>query len=89
MIQEKATIIENNMEKNIKNIIDKGLSKRGLKMTKMIRPSSSSLFYYSPALYEYRTIYSLKEEQQLSKEGWYLGDDIGVLLWNILTEAIY
>lgn len=79
------------MENEIKNKINEGVKKYGINMSKLIKPAQyGGLFSSSsPALYDRKIARSLQEEQELSKEGYTFDDDSGLLLWNILTEAIY
>lgn len=76
--------MKNKTKQEIVKIIDEKLKKSGLKMTKKITSEYSGFLAYSPALYDDRKVYSLKELHELNQEGFSVDDneDLGLFLLN-------
>ncbi len=73
----------------LKQKINEYMKIHGLEMSKQIRPASYGLFFSRPAQYEYMRAFSLEEEQDLSKRGFYVDEDMGIFVYNALTDAVY
>jgi len=71
------------MKKEIKQIIEDYIKRNGLKMVKKI--SSGGLF--TSATYDRRTVYSLEELFRLTKEGFFLSEDVGLLVFNSILKS--
>ena len=71
------------MKKEIKQIIEDYIKRNGLKMVKKI--SSGGLF--TSATYDKRTVYSLEELCGLSREGFFLAENVGVFVFNAILKS--
>ena len=69
------------MNTDMRNAISQHLKRGGLPMTKRI--SSGGLF--SIPAYDNRTVYSQKELDKISREGFYPTVDMGIWLFNALN----
>lgn len=69
------------MKEEIKKIIEKHLQREGIKMIKKI--SSGGIF--TAPTYDYRTVYSLKDLFELSKQGFLANQSLGIFLFNVFT----
>lgn len=66
------------VEIEIKQIIKEQITTYGLEMSKCISPGG---LFMSPN-YDTRKVYSLEEISKLSKQGFSVSEDLGVLLFN-------
>lgn len=73
-------------QKTIHQLFDESLA-QGWKMTKKISSGSSGFFSYTPSTYDNRTVYNRSDLDKLSKEGFLIDQDIGVIAINILLRA--
>ena len=60
--------------------VEQKMKKQGLKMEKKI---SSGGFFTSPT-YDMRTVYNLKDLNELNRQGFWLAEDAGLFLLNMI-----
>jgi len=76
--EKKINPVKVNLEKEIAN--------RGLEMSKLISESVSGFFYYKPATYDRRTVYSKEDLYKLTKEGFLIDSDFTCLLLDAILK---
>jgi len=59
----------------VRQNLENEIARRGIKMVKLISEGSSGFFYYKPATYDKRTVYSREQLYKLSNEGFLVDDN--------------
>lgn len=74
------------VDKRLLELFEERIKVHGFKMSKKISESYSGFFSYTPAHYDERTAYSIEQLKKLGEEGFYVNEDAGLFLFNMIFD---